>query len=228
MHEELKSDRVYAAVDVMFMAVSGGRLRLMLSKRVNEPQKGRWALPGCLIGLDESAEGAAERLRREMLHTGAYFEQLYTFTTPGRDERGRVISIAYVGIAPEIKSGDGKALFDADVRDDALTVTDENGEALDIRLLAFDHAEIIKTGVKRLRGKIDYTDIGLRFIKDRQCFALSELEDIFEAVKGESVDKSNFRRFVKGRFEDTGMISPIDKLDRQSRGRPARLYRANI
>ncbi|MBQ3669675.1 MAG: NUDIX hydrolase [Clostridia bacterium] len=230
MHESLSKDRIYAAVDVLFLTVRQGKLWVLLSRREREPQRGRWALPGKLLELDESALEAAEALKEEMLPGGyCYFEQLYTFTSADRDERGRVISIAYVGIAPHITPTQDEKLFEIDLKHDgSIDLRSEDGIALDPALTAFDHAYIIETGVKRLRGKIDYTDIGLRFIRNKESFTLGELEEIFEAVKGEGADKSNFRRFVKNRFEDRGIISPKDGTDKQSRGRPARLYSANI
>ena len=62
MHSELEQDRVHVAVDVMVLTMIGGKLHLMLARRVHPPYKGLWALPGTLVGLEESAESAARRL----------------------------------------------------------------------------------------------------------------------------------------------------------------------
>ena len=76
MHRELRQDELYATADLMILTVCGGRLKLLLSRRVNPPCEGCWALPGLFIGLEESAEAAAWRLLQEMLPVrDAYVEQ---------------------------------------------------------------------------------------------------------------------------------------------------------
>jgi 8-oxo-dGTP diphosphatase len=78
--------------------------------------------------------------------------------------------------------------------------------------------------VLRLRGKIDYTDVGFRFLNDLNAFSLSELQTVFEAVLGRKLDNSNFRRFIRNRYEETGRMVLTDHEDKQGRGRPAALY----
>ena len=91
-------------------------------------------------------------------------------------------------------------------------------------VLAFDHGRIIDTGVQRLRGKIDYTDVGFRFLNDLNAFSLSELQTVFEAVQGKKLDNSNFRRAIRNRYEENGRLVQTAREDKQKRGRPALLY----
>ena len=228
MHERLSDGSIYVAVDLMFLTARGGKLCLLLSRRRDEPDKGKWALPGSLIGLNESAEQAARRLSAEMLaNAEPYAEQLYTFSDPGRDARGRVVSITYLMIVPEERlqsalKASQMTLFEVALEKDALSVTGADGQT--VNEFAFDHERIIMTGVRRLRGKIEYTDIGLRFLNDRTRFTMVELQDIFEAVLGQKVDESNFRRFIRSRYEETGRIKAIGQTQKRGRGRPAVLY----
>ena len=106
-------------------------------------------------------------------------------------------------------------------------LTGEDGTKLIGSDLAFDHGRIIGTGVLRLQGKIDYTDVGFRFLNDTGAFPLSELQTVFEAVLGKELDKSNFRRFIRNRYEETGRIAPVERAEKQGRGRPAVLYQLN-
>ena len=99
------------------------------------------------------------------------------------------------------------------------------GETLAPGDLAFDHGKIIETGIERLRGKIDYTEIGFGFLENRDAFSLSELQTVFEAVLGETLDSSNFRRAILGRYEKTGQLTQTDQAEKRGRGRPAALYR---
>ena len=92
MHDTLGKEQIYVAVDLLILTEHAARLKLLLSRRPQEPFSGRWALPGRFVGMDESAETSAQLLLMEMLGTQKlYMEQLYTFTDIHRDPRGRVI-----------------------------------------------------------------------------------------------------------------------------------------
>ena len=233
MHGLLNRDQLYVTVDVLILTIRDGKLTLLLSRRPDAPFAGRWALPGRFVGLEESAETAAEKLLEEMLPVeGAFLEQLYTFTGIGRDPRGRVISAAYLVIVPQIRLDAVPAeksaafrRFVPELTDEGLRLTGEDGSVLTGGDLAFDHGGMIETGVKRLRGKIDYTDVGFRFLNDLSAFSLGELQTVFEAVLGRKLDGSNFRRFIRSRYEETGRLEPVDREEKQKRGRPAVLYR---
>ena len=234
MGEALARDRLYVTADILILTARDGRLTLLLSRRGSAPFAGQWALPGKFLGVEESAEAAARTLLRQMrMPEDAFLEQLYTFTDASRDPRGRVISTAYLAILPAARVEAALARPDAvmtgfDVRLDAqgLRLT---GGGLELRAddLAFDHGRIVETGVMRLRGKIDYTDIGFRFLEDLEAFSLGELLAVFEAVLDRRIDTSNFRRAILARYEETGRIAQTDRAGRRGRGRPAALYRFN-
>lgn len=233
MHEALRPDQMYVTVDILILTVREGRLYLLLSRRQGPPYAGLWALPGRFVGPDESAEAAVQKLMDEMLPVPRPFaEQLYTFAETNRDPRGRVISVSYLVIVPS------KRLFPALARsetpmkpwqvrlaDGTLGLTGEGGAALSGGDLAFDHGRIIETGVNRLRGKIDYTDIGFRFLSDPDAFSLSELQSVFEAVQDAPLDSSNFRRAILGRYGKNGRLKQTKQAEKKGRGRPAALYR---
>ena len=157
-----------------------------------------------------------------------FMEQLYTFTDVNRDPRGRVISAAYLVIVPwkrleGILTGSRLRLFEAGRRDGKTLLTGE-GVSLTGGDLAFDHGRIIESGINRLQGKIDYTDIGFRFLNDPGAFSLGELQTVFEAVLARPMDSSNFRRFIRTRYLDTGKVIHTDGGEKPRRGRPASLY----
>ncbi len=231
MPERLNRDRLYVTVDVLPFTVREGRLCILLSRRAAPPFEGRWALPGRFVGAGEDAGSAVEDLLAEMLPVrDAYLEQLYTFTDVDRDPRGRVISVACLAIIPwqrleslpDARRG-GWGLFGIHGSGGTLTLTGESGEIAG-EGLAFDHGRIVETGINRLRGKIEYTDIGFRFLNDPGAFTLGEIQTVFEAVLDRTLDSSNFRRFIRTRYLETGRITPSDRADRQGRGRPAALY----
>jgi len=236
MAEVLSQDQVFVSVDDLILTVREGRLNLLLSRRTGPPFKGCWALPGKLVERADSAEATALKLLRERLPLReAFMEQLYTFTELNRDPRGRVISIAYLAAVPWNRlspvlpaDGQGPRLFAVSLNGGALTLTDGEGLRLTGGDLAFDHGRIIETGVQRLRGKIDYTDIAFHFLNDSRAFTLGELQTVFEAVLEKTVDASNFRRTIQNRYEETGRIAQTDRAEaprKRGRGRPAAVYR---
>ena len=223
---------ISVAVDLLVMTVRAGRLCIMLARRAQPPCAGQWALPGRFVGQYESAETAARLLLKEMLPVDAFFEQLYTFSAPRRDPRGRVVSVAYLAIVPWLRlenvlAGDCvlPRCFEVELEHGVLRLTGDNGEVLTGDSLAFDHGDIVRVGVERLRGKIDYSTIGFQFLEDKQSFSLSALMAVYEAVLAHSIDNSNFRRAILARYEEKGIIAQTDRAEKHRRGRPAALYR---
>lgn len=232
MHETLANGQIYVAVDLLIATVRDGKLALLLSRRPEEPCKGCWALPGRLLPLRESAENTAEALLAEMLPMQeTYLEQLFTFTDVDRDPRGRVISIAYLVVAPWQRLESCLARPDVKLQCftlwhglDQMCLIAPDGSSLDDGQLAFDHAQIIHTGVRRLQGKITYSELGFRFLNRMDAFSLRELQTVFEAVLGEEMDKSNFRRSILSRYEAAGRIRQTEDIHKSGRGRPSALY----
>jgi len=202
--------RPAVTVDVIIFTLRDGDLRVLLVRRGHPPFEGMWAIPGGFVNIDESLEEAALReLEEETGVRDVYLEQLYTFGDPGRDPRGRVITVAYFAVVPA----------DA-VRPRA---GDDAAEArwwsiYDLPPLAFDHADILAYALQRLRYKLEYTAVGFELLPE--SFTLSELQAAYEVVLGEKLDKRNFRRKILGAgvIEETGAY-------RTGEGRPAKLYR---
>lgn len=139
--------RPMVTVDAVVFAVSKDAIKLLLIKRKNDPFKGMWAIPGGFIGIDEDLDDAVAReLFEETGLSGIKLEQLHTFGKPGRDPRGRQITVVFWGIitagADKIKPGDDAQL----------------AKWFDINALppdmAFDHDEVTKFAVEQLKAKL--------------------------------------------------------------------------
>jgi 8-oxo-dGTP diphosphatase len=198
-------------VDIIIFAVREHRLQVLLVERKEPPFAGQWALPGGFVHIDESIEAAAAReLHEETGVQDAYLEQLYTFGEPGRDPRGRVVTVAYFALVP------ADALIHLSAGGDASRV--DWFPADDPPALAFDHAGIIAYALRRLRYKLEYSAVGFQLLPEH--FTLSELQSTYEHILGIKLDKRNFRR----RILEAGVIeaTPHQKV---GEGRPARLYR---
>jgi 8-oxo-dGTP diphosphatase len=198
-------------VDVVIFTLRENRLHVLLVQRGEEPFAGMWALPGGYVHMGESLEEAASReLEEETGLNQAYLEQLYTYGDPGRDPRGRVVSVAYFALipadAPSVRSEGG-----SDARQAGWFAVEK------LPQLAFDHTEIIRYALRRLRYKLEYTAAGFELLPD--TFTLSEIQHTYEMILGEKLDKRNFRR----RILEAGIIEPTP-LRRTGEGRPAQLY----
>lgn len=198
-------------VDVVIFTIRDRQLKLLLVKRAGEPYRGKWALPGGFVHLEESLDaGASRELEEETGVSGVFLEQLYTFGKPGRDPRERVITVAYYALVPSDKL-QIRAATDAEAV--GWFGMDELPE------LAFDHAEIVAMAHQRLVAKLDYSTIAYQFMPE--LFTLSELQEVYEIILRQEMDKRNFRKWVLA-------LEQIEETEEERRGgihRPARLYR---
>lgn len=215
--------RPSVAVDLVVFTILDADLKVLLIKRGEAPFLGQWALPGGFLRVEmtpeSQGEGVDEAAARELheetgLPPGScYLEQLYTFGAPGRDPRGRVISVAYYALirptlAPLVKAG-GDAAHAGWV-----SVTE-------VKKLAFDHREIFDRALERIRGKLDYSNIAFALVPE--SFTIPELRAVHEVIKGRAYDKGNFRRRFQRMLTD-GTILPAPGK-RLTASKPAKVYR---
>lgn len=200
------------SVDIVIFTVRDRQLKLLLIRRAVEPYSGKWALPGGFVGIGESLDdGARRELEEETGVAGVFLEQLYTFGAPKRDPRERVITVAHYALVPSDHM-QLRAATDAEA---------VGWFALDeLPPLAFDHAEIVTLAHRRLVSKLDYSTIALAFMPKK--FTLSELQDVYEIIRRERIDKRNFRKWLL----TLGHVEETREERRGASHRPARLYRA--
>ena len=142
--------RPMVTVDAVVFTYRADKAKVLLINRKDKPFKGKWALPGGFVGMDEELEDAAAReLAEETGLAGVQLKQMHTFGKVGRDPRGRVISITFMGIAAKeqsmIKAGDDAAearWFDIDKLPNNM---------------AFDHNEVLKFAMKKFEKTLRKT-----------------------------------------------------------------------
>jgi 8-oxo-dGTP diphosphatase len=222
--DELAESSRPISVDLTLFSLAGRELSVLLRERLESPYPGFWALPGELhhpgLPIDTQARAMVRTITG--LESG-WIEQLKTFhrpqqvdrsgqiVVPGRDPRGDVVSVAYIAIVPTALA-------------DACAGQTEHGEQewhpvrrLPVEM-AFDHREIVDYAVRRLRSKVGYSSVGFQLLPAE--FTISELQHVYEAVLGLSINRGNFWR----RVVDRGVIEPTGK-ERSVRGKRAYLFR---
>lgn len=218
--------RPSVTVDVALVTLIDRRLAALLIQRAEPPQKNRWSLPGGFVRMEESLDAAAARVLSAKADVrDVFLEQLFTFGAPRRDPRTRVISVAYYALVPPRaslpESSGGARWFPLEVpwEGEAGGPIDAIGEKEKPLRLAFDHAEMLGLVVKRLRGKLDYADVGYELLPT--TFTLRALQDVHETILGRELNKDSFRR----RMLATGRLEPTGRRQAGVGHRPAALYR---
>ena len=221
-------------------------MSVLLVKRNDYPYKDRWCLPGGFLNpKDETLEECAKRvLKRETNLSNIYLEQLYTFDAINRDPRMRVISTSFIALIDknELKEHvENASWFDIiliEEKDNIINIVLNNGEeniSLKIKKkliekttdrykytsinnsLAFDHDIVIVSGIERLKGKINYTDIVFNMMP--KYFTLGELQKVYEVILNKKLLDPAFRRIIADKVEKT------DKMKTGEGHRPSYLFR---
>jgi 8-oxo-dGTP diphosphatase len=202
--------RPSVTVDVVIFTIADDDLKVLLIRRGGEPHKGKWALPGGFVEMDESLEKAAAReLEEEVGVSDVYLEQLFTFGAPKRDPRGRVISVCYFALVDVSRQTIRAASDAADAQWHSV---------FKLPRLAFDHRQILDYAIWRLRNKLEWTTVGYELLPKK--FTLSELQRVYEIILQKPVDKRNFRKRILAQ----GQITELNETRKDGAHRPAQLY----
>jgi 8-oxo-dGTP diphosphatase len=212
------------SVDLAVFTLAGRELSVLLRGRTEPPYPGFWALPGGLRCPGSSLDSQARALQVGITGVdGGWIEQLKTFhrpqqldsaghvVVPGRDPRGDVLCVAYIAIVP-VAAAEACA-----GEKDAVEQEWHPVRRLPVEM-AFDHREVVDYAVRRLRSKVGYSSVGFQLLPSE--FTISELQHVYEAVLGLSINRGNFWR----RVVDRGVIEQTGK-ERSVRGKKAYLFR---
>jgi hypothetical protein len=195
---------VGVAVDVVPYALRDGALVAgLVPTRAHGGGAAQHAFPGGRVRVAESLDAAAARwLARSLDGERAHIEQLFTFGEPGRDPAARVVSVAYLALLGRAATLPGLAWWPATA----------------LPPLAYDHDAVARVALARLRAKLGYTNVAFALLAP--AFTLAELQSLYEAVLGRTLDRRNFRK----RALATGLLTSL-AAERRGPHRPAKLYR---
>lgn len=207
--------------------------QVLLIKRADDPFRGDWALPETLLRKSEDADSACVRLIKEKIGLrlpASSTEQLATFTAPNRAPGERTLALAYMTFLPTMPRlnpgygataaqwfslnyhGNGYYLNHGQT---CLSLTAATTD------LAFDHALIISTALKRIRNKLDYQPNILKILG--LTFTLRQAREVYAPFlrkKVDQIDNSNFQKTHRRLFIEAGVVEKP-----KHSGRPPKLYK---
>ena len=213
--------RFAVTTDIVLFAIRERRLQVLLIRRKETPFAGQWALPGGFVRPDESLDQSARReLAEETGVEGVPLTQFQAFGEPGRDPREtsgtqplRIVTVAFTALVP----GDQAAGIVLHAQTDAAEAEWHPTDALP-QPLAFDHAKILDYALSALRRRLEEDRTVAEGLLPKR-FTLTEMQEVYEALRGEPEDKRNFRKWVIS----LGWVTPTDG-ERRGAHRPAQLY----
>jgi len=206
-------------VDIVILTVVMHRLMVLLIKRSAEPYADSWALPGGFKRPDETLDEAAARelLEETSITPSSRLSQFGAYGDPQRDPRTNVVTIGYLAITPNLAN----PTAGSDAAEAQLWAVDDvlNGKVA----TAFDHSKIIADAVSRARSDLEQTDLALSFVG--KTFTVRELQTVFEAIWGATLEPANFRRSL---LASTKFIVETTTVNASGKtgGRPALSYKA--
>ena len=240
-YDASKYERPSVTADIVIFTIDeDNELNVLLIKRGGYPYKDHWAIPGGFLeaGQESIDEAAARELYEETgvkVSDSIDLRQLVTVGSPNRDPRTHVVSVVYTALVPKgllhIKAGD-------DAKEAKLFKIrkgyDENGDlslyfvgdkcSITLKNLAFDHDELIITALKRLRGRLNYTDDAFTLLKDKSRFDILELLRVHEAILFQQLDKSNFRRMFLRDYVGKHRVKELGQYEQEGK-RKTTLYK---
>ena len=201
--------RPKVAVDTVLFAIERDRLKCYLVQLTAGEAAGKWAFPGGLVRVGETLDEAA---RRELQDAAGlrelYLEQLFSFGDPSRDPGAHVVSVGYLGLIDDASAAGSRSRKYAAGR---------WFEVVGLPALAYDHSTIAQYALRRLKSKLEYTNIACTLLPP--TFTFAELEELYATVLERPLDRRNFRRRIMA-------MGLLKRLPEKRRGahRPAALY----
>lgn len=186
---------------------------MLLIKRNFEPEKGKWSLMGGFLQPSETSDEAASRVLQKLtgLHD-VYLEQVQSFSDPERDPMERTISIVYY------------ALINIELHNEELSkkYSAEWFSLKELPDLIFDHQEMVKMAMNRLRYKASVEPIGFELLPEK--FTMRQLQKLYEAILDQELDKRNFAK----KLHQLNVLTKLDEKDKSSSKKGSYLFKFDV
>jgi len=199
---------IAVSVDCVIFGYDKKDLKVLLIKSDLEEFKKLNSLLGDLVRPDEDTESASYRVLRN--RTGlddVFLEQVQAFGSINRHPSGRVITIAYFSLI--------------DIKHHKLKLNDNElswHSLKEVKKLAFDHKLILDTCLGRLQQQAMEAPLVFNLLPDK--FSLRELQELYETILGNELDRRNFRKKISIKE----WLLDIGEMENDVPHRPGKLY----
>ena len=204
--------QVPLTVDCAIFGFEENKLKVLTIKSDLAIYQGKLSLLGDIVKDNEELDDAAYRILKE--RTGmndVFLDQVKAFGHPGRHPGGRVITVAYCSLL-NINHHE-LSIHDNDLHWHSITSLEE---------MAFDHKEIVDFCYAWLQKRIQEHPLGFNLLPEK--FSLRELQNLYEAILGVSLDRRNFRK----KFASMNLLIDIEEMENDVPHRPGKLYKFNF
>lgn len=204
--------KVPLTVDCVIFGFEESKLKVLLIKSDLAFFQGKLSLLGDFVKNNEDLDDAADRILKE--RTGmnnVFLDQVKVFGKPDRHPGGRVITIAYCSLL--------------NIQHHALNIHENELDWYDydtLKEMAFDHLEIVEECHSWLQKRIQEHPLGFNLLPDK--FSLRELQNLYEAILGVSMDRRNFRK----KFASMDLLIDTNEMEQDVSHRPGKLYQFNF
>jgi 8-oxo-dGTP diphosphatase len=199
------------SVDCVIFGFDENKLKVLLIRSDLDKYKGKWSLLGDLVNPDEDLDKAAYRILKQ--RTGlddVYLEQVQTFGQVSRHPAGRVVTVAYCSLI--------------NIQHYKLKITDNElhwHDVTQVKGLAFDHQVIFDNCYSNLKKRVQEHPLGFNLLPRK--FSLRELQNLYSAILGITLDRRNFRK----KFLSMGFLVDLNEMETDVPHRPGKLYKFN-
>ena len=200
---------IAVSVDCVIFGYEDKQLKVLLIKSDLKEFEGLLSLLGDLVRPNEDLDSASYRVLQE--RTGlrdVYLEQVYTFGNINRHPSGRVVTTTYYSLV--------------NIKSHKLQLTHNElhwHNVADIDKMAFDHKTILDTCLQRLQEKVLEHPVIFNLLPEK--FSLRELQDLYQAILGQELDRRNFRK----RITLKNWLVDLNEMEEDVPNRPGKLYK---
>jgi 8-oxo-dGTP diphosphatase len=181
-----ESHAVALTADCAIFGFSKDALRVLLVRRAVEPFKGAWVLPGGAMQPDETLEDTATHLLRNLVNVqNVPIRQVGTYSSLHRHPIRRVVTTSYFAlVSPKDHDPIAREYLDKVM----WCPVNELPE------LGYDHRKILDDAYEALKEELHQQPLAFHLLPEN--FTLKEVQEVYESILGESLDRRNFRRKI--------------------------------
>lgn len=193
-------------VDCAIFGFQDNELKILLVKRSIDPYIDHWMLPGGTMDEGNTLEDAVVTVLFNLTGiTNVTYEQVKVYSQVDRHPVKRVVTTCFYAL---VKPENHPVIPKSNVSDVNWFPVSE------LPALGFDHRTITQDALTKLRNNLEQKLVFGELLPEK--FTLKELQDLYENILGEPLDRRNFRK----RLLQMGLLEPTTEKKAGVQGGP--------